>query len=285
MFKEIAIDPIAVATSFREFSYVVEKCGISEGRLIAAFPSKWKRAVFEAAQHHLRGKVELKKIEERLHKLPATSLWFRGRSGDGCREDWLAAAVVEHGRWPFEAIVASKLLDVPGVVAVSDLDGEHSCFQPNRQWHVKREAVSMADCCGPVLSAARHIKLIDPHFDAGATRFRKPFLEFLRRARPGARVDIFRGDREDSGHMVQRLNQALAGMKPEGVEVRLFLRPQEPMHNRFVLSEIGGLTFQIGLDDQDSGSRPTDLVTLLEREPWAIEWQNYQGEDHVGRWL
>lgn len=65
MFKEIALDPAAVTTSYRDFSYLVEKFGISEGRLIAAFPSKWKRYVFEAAQRRLHG-IELKRIVERL---------------------------------------------------------------------------------------------------------------------------------------------------------------------------------------------------------------------------
>lgn len=285
MFKEIAIDPAAVSTSYRDFSYIVEKFGVSEGRLIAAFPSKWKRSVFEAAQVRLRGTVDLKRIEERLHKLPPEVLWFRGRPGEGCKHDWLAAAVVEHRRQPFEAIVAAKSLDEPGVVFASELDGEHPSFRPNRQRHVRRDAFSMSECCGPVLTDALHIKLVDPHFDAGAARFRRPFLEFLRRARPGARVDIFRGDREDVAHLVRRLNQTLSDKKPEGVEVRLFLRPQDSMHNRFVLSEIGGLAFQIGLDDQDGGDRHEDLVTLLEPVPWGVEWQIYQGDDSIAHWV
>lgn len=58
------------------------------------------------------------------------------------------------------------------------------------------------------------------------------------------------------------------------------------MHNRFVLSEVGGLSFQIGLDDGNGDEdRPIDLATLLELDSWAVEWQNYQGVEHVGRWL
>ena len=58
------------------------------------------------------------------------------------------------------------------------------------------------------------------------------------------------------------------------------------MHNRFVLSEVGGLSFQIGLDDGNGDEdRPIDLATLLELDSWAVELQNYQGVEHVGRWL
>lgn len=284
MFKEVAVDPIAVASSYKDFRYIIEKFGVPEGRLIAAFPSKWRRYVFQAAQARLKGTLDLKKVEERLRKLPPDIFLHRERPGAGCSENWLAAAVDEHRRLPFEAIIASEFVDEPGVVTVSDVDGDHPCFLPNRQRHVNRNAAAMADCCGPLLTSSRHIKLIDPHFDAGAARFRRPFLEFLRRVSAETRIDIFRSDREDAAYLVQRMEHTLRDNKPARVEVRLFIRPQGPMHNRFVLSEIGGLSFQVGLDDQDDGDRPMDLVTLLERDPWLVEWQNYQGDDSVGSW-
>jgi hypothetical protein len=190
MFKEIAVDPAAVSTSYRDFSYIIEKFGISEGRLIAAFPSKWKKFVYDAAQTRLRGTIELTKLEHRLRDLPSEVFMSRGRPGEGCTQNWLHAAVQEHRRVPFEAIIASERIDEAGVILATELDGEHPCLQPNRQWHVPRQAVDMADCCGPLLASGRHIKLVDPHFDAGTPRFRRPFLELLKRVKTGSRVDV-----------------------------------------------------------------------------------------------
>lgn len=284
MFKEIAVDPAAVSTSYRDFSYIIEKFGISEGRLIAAFPSKWKKFVYDAAQTRLRGTIELTKLEHRLRDLPSEVFMSRGRPGEGCTQNWLHAAVQEHRRVPFEAIIASERIDEAGVILATELDGEHPCLQPNRQWHVPRQAVDMADCCGPLLASGRHIKLVDPHFDAGTPRFRRPFLELLKRVKTGSRVDVFRGDSVDSDYIIERVRQTLLGRKPEGIEVRLFLRPQAQMHNRFVLCETGGLCFQIGLDDQDGSDRTDDLVTLLERGPWRTEWDIYRGDDSIDCW-
>ena len=97
MFKEIAIEPGAVAASDLQFRYIIEKFGVAEGRLIAAFPSKWKKFVYQAAQAKLRGTTELSKIEVRLRNLTDEIFYFRGRPGDGCAQNWLAAALTERG--------------------------------------------------------------------------------------------------------------------------------------------------------------------------------------------
>ena len=96
MFKEIAVDPAAVAASYLQFNHIIDRFGIPEGRLIAAFPSKWKRLVYEAANSQLKGHLDLKRIEERLRNLPQSSLLSKERPGQGCDEDWVGAAIEEH---------------------------------------------------------------------------------------------------------------------------------------------------------------------------------------------
>jgi hypothetical protein len=283
MFKEIAVDPAAVAASYLQFNHIIDRFGIPEGRLIAAFPSKWKRLVYDAANAQLKGHLDLKRIEERLHKLPATVLLSRERPGQGCAENWIGAAIEEHRRLPFDAVVAAAEVGEPGFLLPADVSVEHPSFATNRQWHVRRVAASMADCCGPLWLGSNHIKLVDPHFDAGSRRFKRPFLEFLRRVKQGATVDVFRGDRIDPGQYSDGVQRALEEVAPGGVLVRLFLRPQDPMHNRFVLSSGGGVSFQIGLDDDATGERPEDIVTVLQDDVWRREWATYSGDDCLTR--
>ncbi len=279
MFKEIAVDPAAVAASYLQFNHIIDRFGIPEGRLIAAFPSKWKRLVYEAASAQLKGHLDLKRIEERLRKLPQTALLSRERPGQGCAEDWVRAAIEEHRRLPFDAVVAAPDVGEPGFLQPADVSVEHPSFATNRQWHVRRDAASMADCCGPLWSSSSHIKLVDPHFDASSRRFKRPFLEFMRRARPGSLVDIFRGDQIDIQQYLNGVQRALAETAPEGIVLRLFIRPHYPMHNRFVLSDVGGVSFQIGLDDDATGERPEDIVTVLQNDVWSREWTTYAGDD------
>lgn len=284
MFKEIAIEPSAVASSYRDFAYIIEKFGIPEGRLIAAFPSKWKRFVYQAAQMRLRGTIDLSRIEVRLGALQDETFYWRGRPGDGCAEDWLGAAIAEHARDPFDAIIAATRAEDSAVVAASDLDGQHPCLHPNRQWHIDRDAEVMAACCAPLLSRVQHVKLVDPYFDLSQARFRRPFTALLQHVQSGTEVEVFRGDNFGEDFAQQSLRKLLDTVKPNGVKVAMFFLPQKGMHNRFVLTEAGGLVFKTGLDDKDDGELTTDLVTVLERDVWAVEWARFIGDKPVAVW-
>ena len=284
MFKEIAIEPGAVAASDLQFRYIIEKFGVAEGRLIAAFPSKWKKFVYQAAQAKLRGTTELSKIEVRLRNLTDEIFYFRGRPGDGCAQNWLAAALTEHERQPFDAIIAADGEAGGAVVPVHELDAGHPSLQPTRQWHIERNADVMAQCCAPLLRSASHIKLIDPHLDANNGRHRRPLMKFLKCAKPGARVDVFTGDRKDKGHLCRGIERALTESHLDGVEVRLYLRPQATLHNRYVLTQSGGLFFSTGLDDHDNGENRTDEVGVLEPGIWSVQWERYSGDDSVACW-
>lgn len=285
MFKEIAVDPVAVASSYLQLNHLIDRFGIPEGRLIAAFPSKWKRLAYQAARiahAELPGHLDLKRIEERLSRLPSSAFLSRQRPGDGCDANWIASAVQEHRRLPFDAVIASNPVEEPGFVVPADVSNEHPSFAPNRQWHVQRSAVAMANCCSPVLAESLHIKLIDPHFKPARPKFSRPFLAFLDRISPATAVDIYRCDDCDPREISDGLSRLLIGRPRRGSQLRLFIRPKSEMHNRFVLGDCGGLSFQIGLDEDDSGGeRPDDIVTVLQPEVWRREWAAYVGEDFV----
>lgn len=275
MFKEIAIDPAAVSTSYRDFIYIIEKFGLHEGRLIANFPSKWKRYVYQLAQQNLGGTVALTKLEVRLRNLSEDTFYGRVRSGEGCTVNWLAAAIAENEREPFDAIIACQRVEGTAVIAAEDLDGQHVCMLPNRQWNIQREARMMAGLCAPLLSRARHIKLIDPYFDPGLSRFQRPFREFLRYVRPGAKIEIFRADDQSERYIKQRIEQATQGLLAAGVVVHLFLRPKAEMHNRYILTESGGMYFHTGLDDQGDGNLTMDDAGLLDPDLRMQRWAEY----------
>lgn len=284
MFKEIAVEPAAMAVSDLQFRYIIEKFGVAEGRLIAAFPSKWKRFVYQAAQARLRGTTELSKIELRLSGLTDDLFYFQGRRGDGCAQNWLAAAEAEHERVPFDAIIAADGDARGPIIPANELDATHPCLRPNRQWHIERTAEAMVQCCAPLLRAGSHIKLIDPHLDANNGRHRRPLVAFLKCAKPGASVDIFCSDRKEQTHLRRGIERALYEANPESIEVRLFVRPQAVLHNRYVLTQGGGIYFLTGLDDHDNGENRMDEVGILEAAIWSIQWERYSCDDPVASW-
>jgi len=284
MFKEFAVEPEAITNSYRDFAYVVEKFGVPEGRWISKFPKTWKALVYESAKAKLSGTKELAKIEERLRRVADDILLASGRFPTDNKAKWIDAAVLEHRKRPFDGIVATAGRVDPPVVALSDLDGEHPCLASNRQWIVARIAGDMASCCTPLLRTSRHIKLIDPHLDLTAARFRRPFEALLAGVNAGSTVDLFRGNNVPVAYAIQQYGPRIAALRPQGVRVRLFLRPQDPLHNRYVLTNRGGVAFLTGLDDADGGAKTHDDVFVLDIATWQARWASYSGEDPIAEW-
>ncbi len=282
MFKEIAIDPAAVVASADQFNNIIDRFGIPEGRLIAAFPSKWKKLVFDAVTaeyKHAAKQMDLKTIEYRLAKLPKSLFVSRDRPGQGCANDWIRAAIEEHRRSPFDAVIASVEIGEEGFLLPTDVSKDHPIFKSNREWQVKRDAISMADCCSSLLCGSYHIKLIDYKFDASKLRWKRPFQEFLRRMKSGTTIDIFRDDDVQTTNYVLGVKDALKEVPQIGAVLRLFVRPSGSMHRRYVLNDSGGVSFDIGLDADFGGLKTHDTVTVLQEDTWLQQWEKYAGDD------
>jgi hypothetical protein len=285
MFKEFAVEPEAITGSYRDFAYVIEKFGVPEGRWISRFPKSWKALVYESAKAKLGGTKELTKIEERLRRVADDILIPSGRAFASAATPWIDAAVAEHRARPFDALVASTHRDDPPVVALADLDSQHPCLAPNRQWIVPRTAADLAACCAPLIRTSHHVKLVDPHLDPSAGRFRRTLAQMLASAQPGSLVDVFRGDSVSIAHARDYYGPRLATLKPPGVRLRLFLRPQDPLHNRYVLTSRGGVAFLTGLDDANGGQKTHDDVFVLDTSTWQARWATYAGEDAIAEWV
>lgn len=283
MIKEFALEPDVLATSFRDFTYFIEKFGIAHGRVISEFPSKWKRMVYQAAQANLRGTLELRRIEARLQGMSDDVLVALGRSGGDGALPWLDRAVTEHVHKPFAAIIAR---DNPGahadVLVAASLDETDARFQASNQRHITRTAVEIVDCVGLLLDVADTVKLIDPHFDPTKARWRRMLELVLQRLvdneQAGVRLEIHRADNALPRNLQHLFDSTIPKILPVGVIVEVFLHPEKAMHNRFILTKMGGAVYKTGLDDnEDGGFTPEDVVTLLTRVVFDKEWATYSG--------
>jgi len=61
----------------------------------------------------------------------------------------------------------------------------------------------------------------------------------------------------------------------ELVRIREKTSPAEIIHNRFVLTDRGGVKFGIGLDDDNGQEGQTDDVDLLSQESFDLRWRQY----------
>jgi hypothetical protein len=284
MIKEFALEPDVLAASFRDFSYFIEKFGVAQGRVISRFPKDWKRMVYEAAQASLRGTKELSRIEIRLRAITDDVLITTGRpSGDGT-QPWLTRAMSEHCRQPFAAIIARENpIAHTEVLVANDLDDSNLRFQAAGQQHITRTAAEIVDCVELLIGSSKKVKLIDPHFDPAKKRWRRMLelvlTELSSNGQAGVILEIHRSDKISSEHLKHIFDSCIPKFRPAGVAVQVFLHPDAAMHNRFILTSIGGASYNTGLDDnEEGGSTPTDLVSFLAPDIFATEWATYSNQ-------
>lgn len=283
MIKEFALEPDVLASSFRDFTYFTEKFGVAQGRVISRFPKDWKRLVYSAAQTRLAGTTELARIEVRLRELADDVLVSFGRPGGDASKQWLERAILEHTRQSFSAIIATSNAQRHGDVLTSnDLDETAPRFAAKSQAHINRTAAEIVGWVKPLIVNARKVKLIDPHFDPTASRFRRP-LELLIGtmmpiAQAGTTIEIHRSDRLSSEDIKRRFNEAFRRMHIGSIRILVFSHSDAAMHNRFILTDTGGASYQTGLDDnEDGGSTPQDVATWLAGDVYRNEWDAYSG--------
>lgn len=280
MIKEFALDPAAIAT-WENFRYFTEKFGVPQGRLIAEFPGKWKRMVIEAAQRSAKP-VEFTRIVERLRQVSDKVLLASGRPGGDAAKCWLDRAVEEHARLPFAAVIAlENPSSHPGVLLQSDVNEDLQRFRADRQIEIQRTAKDLVGCIELLLRHSSLVKWIDPHIDLKQSRWRRPFLaalDVLRTKQKHTVLEIHRavGNVTHELNLVHQFTAEFQHCACDQVTLCLHLHPERSMHDRFILSERGGIKVGHGLDDnEDGGTNSVANVLLLDSHLFEVQWNKF----------
>jgi hypothetical protein len=284
MLKEFALEPEALA-SWESFRYLIEKFGVSQGRVISRFPKQWKRLVYEAAQKALSGTAQLSRIEVKLNALGDDVVFPTARPGGDGSKTWIERALVEHAREPFAGIIArANPLNQAHVLLHSDVDEQDPLFHSSSQREIERTAANLVGCASFLLRHTTTVKWVDHVMDLRQPRWRRPFCEALDVVRRVGRPVYFElhrrfGNEIEKRNLRQQYEEAFRRYRVAGVTLALYLHPEQVMHDRFILTELGGIQIGHGLDDnEDGGSAPTANVTLLEPSIFRVQWQKYSDE-------
>jgi hypothetical protein len=279
MIHEFAVEPEALST-WQAFRYLTEKFGVDQGRLIARFPAGWKRLVYEACESC--GDIEKKRIEVGLQQLDK-KLLRSGRVYDAV-VSWLDNAERSHADRPFRAVLAQGNPRAAEFVRLAaDLDETDPLFHVPRGQCIPRRAEAMAEAARPLLSLADEILFVDPHFDPGKPRFMRPMAKFLevlgsRTSRP-LRVEIHVKHDLQLGDYMVACRTHLSRLLPQGFGLTILrwesLDGGQALHARYILTELGGLRFEHGLDEAPRKAETVD-VELLAPEIFKARWDDYQ---------
>lgn len=158
---------------------------------------------------------------------------------------------------------------------------------------VPRTAGQISDAVRDMLRAASDVVFVDPYFspspDRGYVEVLAACLEACLRQRtanghPRIRIFTSDGSERDRGYSREFFESECYGRLParlpSGQKVAIScLKAREEgerLHNRYILTELGGVSLGAGLDGKREAA--TDDIFLLTRMLYEKRWQQYVGE-------
>ena len=296
MIHEYAVQPeLAAAWSAnpKDRRYFLDNFGVGTPRIVSKCPKRWTKLV-RAARSQLQhpgdiGDIDKKRAEEFIARLSQTMVKRQAGFGWSDRRSWLENVVEEHQTTPFRAILARRgTTEDSAILGADELDGDAPLWAAPRGVSVPRTAGDIADAVRDMLRAATDVVFIDPHFKPQLPRYVNVIAACLRACReqrvpagdPKIRILSSAKDGSAPEYFAEQCRARLPGRLPPGQQVvirRLQEKPgQEKLHNRYILTELGGVSLGAGLDEGQDGA--TDDLYLLDRDVYDERWKQYASD-------
>ena len=284
MIGEYALEPEMVATwgDRANHRYFIREFGSGQGRLVSRYPKKWAKKVWNSFTGG--SDMERKRLEELLTRLQETMIKRKDSVWD---EDitWLDNALQEHARQPFRAVLGrNDSASRPEILCEDDLavfpclgwDTPHSIT-------IKRKAPEMVAAVRQMLACCRWVKFIDPHLSPGRSDYRSSLRAFFnvlaaeRLVGPVESIEIHTGLYQGTEDFLQDSFQKII---PNGLKIKVYQWLEHPggqkLHNRYILTDLGGVSFHHGLDTGSDGE--TDDLTRLDIKQYCFRCEQYHSE-------
>ncbi|MBA4417097.1 MAG: hypothetical protein C0392_04185 [Syntrophus sp. (in: bacteria)] len=307
MIQEFALEPKVIST-WSNFRYFVEQFGVEHGRLISKFPRKWKLTVFKKCEERARkepGELNLLRIIEKL-KDPEyidKKMMSSGREYNSAMP-WIENAEYQHRFKPFHAIIATSNPNKhPHIVLSDEIDDSNPLWKVRTEITIERNPKKLAQCAAPLLEISGEIVIIDPYFefvnkDIKSENYGKPIFRFTDtlkelidcsfRGKPPKSIKLHvkhtNDPNKDKKQSLQRWENdcfsRLSKLIPEGSSIRVFRWKKcsqgKKLHPRFILTECGGIQYDVGLDSGPIGEET--IVKLLSEILHDEIWKDFQPE-------
>jgi hypothetical protein len=290
MIHEFALDP-AIVNDWPTFKYIVDQCGVPHGRLISNFPKDWndvarKICKFENAKRLCI--VEKLKNDKFKSKMACSK-----RTYDEERK-WIDNAFLQHNIKPFQAIIALENPENCKYVLIADEIGEETPL-----WKIKtgdkipKTPEAIVKWVSGLLRFSKQVLYIDPHFDFidkdGNENDRffntlKLLIENSFQENWPCRLELHlkhKRHRQENIEFWKKLFQdKVSPLLPKNFKMKVFAWKRkwvgDEMHGRYVLTELGGIHIDFGLDEGWKGVK-TD-VTLMAEALHEENWKDFQEE-------
>jgi len=193
---------------------------------------------------------------------------------------------VQQKQNPFHAVIARQNeLDIENFLNMDDLDASHPLWHVPKDQVVSRRAWNLACCARFLLQISREIIIVDPHFDPDKSRFLETFshmITFAFEQHVPTRLELHVEDKgQDDDWWHEKCRKYLPDCLPVDLPVAVYRWRKKPdgdkPHARYVLTELGGIRYDYGLDECEDVGQTTD-VSLLSHSAYELRWRDYQKE-------
>jgi hypothetical protein len=288
MIAEYTLEPEMVATlrERRNYKFFLDAFSPGSGRVVTFYPVKtWLKRIRESFTGDDNEEMLLTELLQRLKEVMVKRKDIRW---DG-EKTWMDNVLLEYERHPFHAILAkNNHLKRPEIIEENMLYNEHCPVWDNpHSVTVARDAKSIAKAVREMLTLCRWAKFIDPYIGTGRNSYRDSLVEFfsiLFDNRPVGlleRVELHTTD-DDKWPSPTKLQDLYGKIIPVGSHVMLYQWEQRAggpaLHNRYILTDLGGVEFSHGLDTGSVGE--TDDITRLTQEQYNRYHNQYNPETH-----
>jgi hypothetical protein len=260
--------------------FFLDAFGPWRGRFLAEYPRKWRKMVYSALDCP---NVEKSRIEERLRRLDARVFISRSTDSYDGTKPWLDNAEAEHARKPFRAVIASETRGKPYILDAAVIGEDEPLWTTPHGEMLVREPRVFASALRLLLSLSSRVVLIDPYFRSGSPDKTAPLVEFCKLLSGFSTamevhfatecdertLDQDERDRQHARHFSWCMNEAarvLPDALPAGITVGMRGWKERAggarLHNRYLITEIGGVQFGDGIERGATGHQ--DRVSILD---------------------
>lgn len=313
MFYEFAIDPELVTVWCDRVGYkgFVSQFGIDTRRIASRFPKKWERQVEDIFCESFPNATTLQKLRKtEIVSMLSKRMVKRGSKHYDPSQGWILNAEREHAERPFRSIIScNNPKELPFITVIKTADDilerlpvfPNSCIAP-------RTSLGLVAPIAPLLRCCHHAVFVDPYFDC-SPRFIEPLKKCLeimiceRYGNASPKVELHTSiercfkkykvirneasEKNEATTILMSFKEKLSRIIPSGLSVRVVIWKEqtrgEQFHNRYLLTDIGSVSFGTGLDcncesfHRELSQGQTDDIFCLSEDAHKQRWDEYIG--------
>lgn len=138
---------------------------------------------------------------------------------------------------------------------------------------IERDAGTMAVEVADLINTSNHIRFVDGYFGPDSSPHRRPFQEFMKlfsgRDMSSVKIEYHCRQVTDKQYFLNRCSGWVTPSIPAGVKVEFCRWEKDNLHNRFILTDKGGIAFLEGLTSHLGTGREKDVIALLHSDTVA----------------